>query len=171
MLFIQTNQVIKDKDLPEYSVTVNATSNSSANTEDTFVELSVGTLNVKRVRVRFGDGTLAEADTQFRVRLVRKTAGGATGTAGTAVRMHQMDRTSGATVTVKNGTAAFSTATLGDIVDTIVCNHRAIFEWVARDDDDMIQTHITLGSGGMFAVLLQSATVSEKFQVTVNWEE
>lgn len=155
----------------QYTCTVNATSNTSANTEDTFIEISGVVVYVKKVRVRFGDGTVAEADTQARVRLVRKTAGGATGTGGTIVRMNQEGRTSGATVNVKNGTSAFTTATLGDVVDTGVFNHRAIFEWIARDEDDKIKIHPTLGSGGMFAVLVQSPTVSEKFQVSVWWEE
>jgi hypothetical protein len=155
-----------------YSVTTNATSNTVVNTEDTFVELSAVIIKVKRVEVRLGDGTgTAGVDNDFRVRLVRKTAGGATGTAGTAVRLKQEDRTSGATVTVKNGTAAFTTATLGDIVYTQVVNGRQQFQWIPRDDDEVIQTHTTLGSGGMFAVLIQSSVVSQKFQVNVLWAE
>ena len=156
----------------EYSVGVNATSNTSVNTEDTFVELSGVIIKVKRVEVRMGDGTATgELDNAFRVRLVRKTAGGATGTGGTAVRLKQEDRTSGATVNVKNGTAAFTTATLGDVVYTQVVNGRQQFQWMPRDDDEIIQTHSTLGSGGMFAVLIQSAVVSQKFQVNVLWAE
>jgi hypothetical protein len=155
-----------------YSVTVNATSNTAVNTEDTFVELSGVIIKVKRVEVRLGDGTAtAGVDNDWRVRLVRKTAGGATGTGGTAVRMKQEDRTSGATVTVKNGTTAFTTATLGDIIYTQVCNGRQQFQFIPRDDDEIIQTHSTLGSGGMFAVLIQSAVVSQKFQVNVLWAE
>lgn len=158
--------------MTRYSATANATSNTSVNTEDTFIEISVNNPRIYMVRVRLGDGTAtAGVDNDWKVRLVRKTAGGATGTGGTAVRIDQVDQTSGATVTVKNGTSAFTTATLGDIIDTAIKNGRETFEWVARDDASFIRVHPTLGSGGMFAVLIQSSVVSQKFQVTVYWEE
>ncbi len=160
-----------------YSVTYNTgISNTTINTEDTFLELSAVLLRVKRVRVRMmGTSatvlTTAGLDNDWKVRLVRKTAGGATGTAGTAVRLNQAGRTSGATVTIKNTTSAFSTATLGDIIDSAVCNGRAIYEWIARDEEEMIVTHPTLASGGMFAILIQSAVASQSFIVTCDWEE
>lgn len=158
--------------MTQYSATVNATSNTTINTEDTFVELSVNNPRIKMVRVRLGDGTgTAGLDNDFRVRLVRKTAGGATGTGGTAVRLDQIDQATGATVTVKNGTSAFTTATLGDIIDAVVKNGRETYEWIAPESDSFVRVHPTLGSGGMFAVLIQSAVVSQKFQVTVYWEE
>jgi hypothetical protein len=158
--------------MAEYSVTVNATSNGTVNTEDTFVELSGLVVGILRVEARLGDGTAtAGLDNDWRIRLVRKTAGGATGTGGTAVRFDQEGRTSGATVTVKNTTSAFTTATLGDVIYTQVCNGRALFQWMPRSDDEIIRTHVTLGSGGMFAVLIQSSVVSQKFQVNVLWSE
>ena len=158
--------------MPEYSVTVNATSNATPNTEDTFVELSVNPIKVKRIRVRLGDGTgTAGVDNDYRVRVVRKTAAGVGGTAGTAVRMKQSDRSSGVTATVKNGTSTFSTATLGDIIDAAVKNGRETYEWIARDEIDYIEVHPTLGSGGMFAILIQSPIASQKFQVSVFYEE
>ena len=158
--------------MPTYTTTVNATSNSTINTEDTFVELSVNPLKIKRIRARLGDGTgTAGVDNDWRIRVVRKTAGGATGTAGVAVRAKQSDRTSGATATIKNGVAAFTTATLGDIYDAVIKNGRETYEWVSRDEQEYIEVHPTLASGGMFAVLIQSAVASQKFQVTCVWEE
>ena len=160
--------------MPEYSVNVSATSNVTLNTEDTFIELSVNPLKIKYVRARIGNlTTLATGglDNDWAIRLVRKTAGGATGTGGTAVRRKQSDRASGATVTVKNGTNAFSTATLGDIVDVSIKNGRETFEWVARDEIDYIEVHPTLGSGGMFAVLITSGVASQVFEVSCSWEE
>jgi len=158
--------------MTHYSTTVNATSNTTINTEDTFVEISVNHPKIVGVRVRLGDGTAtAGVDNDWRVRLVRKTAGGATGTAGTAVRLDQVDQTTGATVTVKNGTSAFTTATLGDIIDAVVLNGRETYTFIAIDPAKYIRVHPTLGSGGMFAVLIQSSVVSQKFQVTVFWEE
>lgn len=161
----------------EYSVTYNTgVSNATLNTEDTFLELSGTVVYIKRVRARLmgtSATVLATAglDNDWKIRLVRKTAGGATGTAGTAVRMNQQSRTSGATVTIKNTTTAFTTATLGDIVDSAVVNGRAIYEWVARDDDDMIITHPTLASGGMFAILITSAVASQVFDISCFWDE
>lgn len=156
----------------EFSATVNATSNGTVNTQDTFIELSGVILGVKRIRARLGDGTAtAGLDNDWRIDIVRKTAGGATGTSGTAVKLNVMGAASGATVTVKNGTSAFTTATIQNTIDTAVVNGRAIFEWVARDEDDFVRNHITLGSGGMIGILIQSAVVSQKFQVTAYWVE
>lgn len=158
--------------MTRYSCTATNTSNTTINTEDTFLEISVNNPKIFMVRVRLGDGTAtAGVDNDWRVRLVRKTAGGATGTGGTAVRLDQIEQTSGATVTIKNGTAAFTTATLGDIIDMAVKNGRETYEWIARDDESFIKVHPTLGSGGMFAVLIQSAAVSQKFTVSAFWEE
>jgi hypothetical protein len=158
--------------MPQYSSTVNATSNSSANTEDTFQELSAANVKIKKIVVRLGDGTgTAGVDNDWRVRIVRKTAGGATGTSGTSVRNDQVDRTSAATNTIKNGTSAFTTATLGDIVDAQVKNGRETYLFIARDQYDYIGVHPTLGSGGMFAILIKSAVASQTFQVTTFWEE
>jgi hypothetical protein len=158
--------------LGDYTVTVNATSNGTVNTQDTFLELSGVLLGLKRIRVRLGDGTAtAGLDNDWRVDIVRKTAGGATGTSGTAINTRKMGRTSGATVTVKNGTSAFSTATLQETIDTSIVNGRAIYEYVARDESEMITNHTTLGSGGMLAILIQSSVVSQKFQVSCYWTE
>lgn len=160
--------------MAKHTVTVNATSNASANTEDTFVELSFTNVvvKIKAVRIRLGDGQqTAGVDNNWRARLVRKTAAGTGGAAGTAVRKQQAARASGATVTVKNGTTAFTTATLGDIIDAIIKNGRETLEWIAKDEEDAIHVHPTLASGGMFAVLIRSAVASQVFQVTVEWEE
>lgn len=156
----------------EFVTTVNATSNSSANTADTFIELSGVILGVKRIRVRLGDGTAtAGLDNDYIVSIARKTAGGATGTSGTITKMNIMGAASGATVNVKNGTGAFTTATQQAVLDSAVINGRAIFEWVARDEDDIIRNHFTTGSGGIIAVNIASSVVSQKFQVSVFWIE
>lgn len=155
-------------------MTVNATSNGTINTEDTFVELALSNvaIRVKLVRVRLGDGTAtAGLDNDYRVRLVRKTAAGTGGTGGTEVRKQQAADTPDVVATVKNGATNFTTATLGDIVDTVVKNGRETFEWIAKDEDDAIITHPTTASGNIFAVLIQSAVVSQTFQVTVEWDE
>jgi len=40
-----------------------------------------------------------------------------------------------------------------------------------KEEEDAIITHPTTASGNLFAVLIQSAVVSQKFQVTVEWFE
>jgi hypothetical protein len=160
----------------EYSYTFNATSDGTPNTQDTLVELSLssGTVHVKRVRVRLGDGTAtAGLDNDWRVDLVRKSvAGSATsGLTPTGVRMRVTGRTSGATITAKNGANAFTVGTVLETIDTAIVNGRAIFEWVARDETDYITTHPTLASGGIFSVLIQSPIASQKFQTSLFWEE
>lgn len=158
--------------MPQYSSTVNATSNATLNTEDTFQELSGANIKIKKIVARLGDGTgTAGVDNDWRIRIVRKTAAGATGIAGTSVRNDQVDRISAVTNTIKNGTTAFSTATLGDIIDTQIKNGRETYLFIARDQYDFIGVHPTLVSGGMFAILIQSSVASQKFQVTTFWEE
>lgn len=158
--------------MPQYSCTVNATSNTSINTEDSFLELSVNQPKIKKVRVRLGDGTAtAGVDNDWRVRLARKTVAGSGGVAGTNVNWKILDRTSGATTTIKTGTTAFSVGTVQGTLDTVVKNGRETYEYIAVDKEDYIEVHPTLGSGGMFSVLIQSGVASQKFNVTVWWEE
>ena len=158
--------------MPQYSSTVNATSNATAGTEDTFQELSGGNQRIKKVVVRLGNGaSTAGVDNDWKVRLVRKTVAGTGGVAGTNVRADQLDRTSGATNTIKTDGTVFNAGTIGDIIDTQVKNGRETYLFIARDQYDYIGLHPTLASGGMFAIMISSAVASQPFQVTVFWEE
>ena len=161
--------------MSRHIVDVNATSNTGTDTEDTFVELLLSgmAIRVKRVTVRLGGGALATAgvDNDYEVRLVRKTAAGTGGTAATEVRKDQSAAVGTVAATVKNGTATFSTATLGDLIEDVVKNGRETYEWIAKDEDDAIVTAPVTGTGGIFAVIISSAVVSQRFQVAVEWEE
>jgi hypothetical protein len=70
------------------------------------------------------------------------------------------------TCKVKNAATAFSlgTTTL-QLVDEISPNGRALYEWLARDDDDMIVSQVA----GYIAVGLYSQTASQVFTVTCDF--
>jgi len=162
--------------MSRHIVTVQAITNGTINTEDTFVELllSGSQIKIKAVRARLGGGAVldtAGVDNDYGIRLVRKTAAGTGGAAGTEVRKQQAVPAGTIVSTVKNAAVNFTTATLGDIVDKIVKNGRETFEWIAKDEEDAIMTHSVTGSGGIFAVLIESGVVSQPCQVTVEWEE
>lgn len=154
-----------------YTVNVNANVNGTINTEDSFVELSstASMLHIQKVRVRFGDGTSTEVDHQFRIRLVRKSAAGTGGVAGTKVKTDIMCPVSGATCNIKTGTTNFTVGTVVDVIDQLVMNTRGIYEFIARDEDEIITTDGTATT--IFSVLLQSPVQPEKYQVSVYWTE
>jgi len=160
--------------MARYSVTVNATSNTTINTEDTFVELELSgaAYKVKRVRVKLGDGeATAGVDNDYRVRLVSKSVVGTGDTTATEVERHLAGTAPTIVASVKNGTTAFTVGTVLDVFDQIVKNGRETYDWIAVDENDTIILHPTTASGNIFGVLVQSAVVSQKFQVTVEWEE
>jgi len=99
---------------------------------------------------------------------MRWTTGSVTaGTAFTPVKRNATSVAAISTVKIKAGTTAFALGTTTEIVDQIPINGRAIFEWIARDDDDMIVTK----PGEYFAVVIASAVVSQLFTVTVDFLE
>lgn len=155
--------------MPEYVVEVNAPSNTTVNTEDTFVEIN-GYVVIKKVIVRLGDGTeTAGVDNNYRVRLVTKTAVGATGTGGTE-NQHKSkdDRAAGIATTVKNGATAFSVGTVSTVLEQAIRNGRETYIW---EEEDGFATTRDLADGRCFGVLIQNPVVSTDFQVTVVYEE
>jgi hypothetical protein len=160
--------------MAQYTANVQATSNTSANTEDVFIELDTPanvSVKIKRVRVGYSDGTAtAGVDNHFRVKLVRwDTTTGGSSTAFTPVKRNANATASILTTCkIKTTTTALALGT-GNIivVDLIAPNGRALYEWLARDDDDMIVTT----PGGCFAVVIQSSVVSQKFTVSCDWVE
>lgn len=161
--------------MSRHIVDVNAITNSVVDTEDTFVELLLSgmAIRIKRVAVRLGGAALdtAGVDNDFEIRLVRKTAAGTGGVAATEVRKDQSAAVGTVAATVKTGSTNFTTATLGDLIEDVVKNGRETYEWIAKDEDDAIVTHPTTGSGGIFAVIISSAVVSQDCQVSVEWDE
>jgi hypothetical protein len=160
--------------MAQYVANVQATSNTSINTEDTFIELKAPasvTIKVKRVRVGFSDGTAtAGVDNHFRVKLARwdTTTGGSATTFTPIARNANAPASILTSAKIKNGTTALALGTTNvTIVDLISVNGRALYEWLARDDDDMI----VVKAAGLFAVVIQSAVASQLFTATCDWVE
>jgi hypothetical protein len=96
------------------------------------------------------------------------TTTGGTSSAFTPIKKNANASAAAATVKIKSGTTALALGTTNvETVDIIGPNGRALWEWVARDDDDMIQVK----AAGLFAVVLASPVASQKFSVTVEWVE
>lgn len=154
--------------MAQYRVTVNATANSSINTEDTWIEMfppaNVSIL-LKRIRISFPHTTVS--DVPARVRVTRASAAGATGTSFTPVKTRPAAPASVSTVNVKNGTSAFSVGTVVDVVLDAVVNTRGIFEWVARDESDFIIS----GVNQRLNVLLRVNLASMVCNVECDFEE
>jgi hypothetical protein len=160
--------------MPQYITNVQATSNSTINTEDVFIELKAAastTFKVKRVRVGFSDGTdTTGQDNHFRIKFARwDTTTAGTSSTLTPVPKDQNKAASG--LTSAKGKTTTTALALGTgtvtVVDLISVNGRALYEWLARDEDD----YIVVKPAGCFAVVLQSAVVSQKFTVTCEWVE
>jgi len=157
--------------MPQYIANVQATSNTSTNADDKFIEITAPAatiFKVKRLRVGFSDGTATVGvDNYFRIKLVRTSTAGATGSAFTPIRKDVNSPASVCTVKVKNGTTAFTTGTVTDNIDWISVNGRMIYEWISRDDQDMI----VVLPAGIFGIVLSSSVISQLFTVSCEWVE
>ncbi len=154
--------------MAQYTAVINATSNSTLNTEDTFVELlppSAVSILLKRIRVSFPFTTVSDVPCEIRV--VRSSAGGATGTVGGIVERRPNGPASVTTNMVKNGTTAFSVGTVVDTVLRATVNTRGVFEWVARDERDVIES----GTNQRLGITCKIGVASCVTDVEVDWEE
>lgn len=158
--------------MAQYTTNVQATSNTTINTADVFVELKAPTgvtIKIKRVRVGFSDGTAtAGVDNYFMVKLYRwDTTTAGTGTF-TPIARNGNAPAAVATAKVKQTTTAMALGTTNvTIVDQISVNGRALYEWLARDDDDMI----VVKPASLFSVVIASGVASQKFTVSVDHVE
>ena len=111
------------------------------------------------------------------MRLLRKSAVGAGGVAiGTAfgvavgsalVKLSDLDRAAASAITVKSGATAFATGTITDQFDRVNLNARAIWEWMARGDEEKIE----VPAGGIFGINILVSVASIVITVTVWFEE
>lgn len=153
-----------------WSIFVRATSNSSANTEDTFIDIDAAANQVvKLVRVRVSCQTAA-LDNQYRVKICRKSASGAgTTAAGTEVCLDGTHTAAAqAATTIKSGTNTFAAGTITDTIDdAIQFNSRGVFEWVARDENEKIKS----AAGGIIGINIFNSAASIATAVYAVWEE
>lgn len=163
--------------MAQYTTNVQATSNATLNTADVFVELKPPagvTIKIKRVRVGYSDGTAtAGVDNYFVVKIYRwdTTTGGTTSAFTPVLRNANLPISvlpASGSCKVKSGTTACALGTTNvTIVDQISINGRALYEWLARDDDDMI----VVKPASCFAVVIASGVASQKFTVSVDHVE
>lgn len=154
--------------MAQYRTTVAATTNVGGSSFDTFIELlppSGVSIALKRIRVGNLDTTVI--DDFIRIRVFRLSSAGATGTTGTAIRLNPQSPASVTTVTVKNGTAAFTTGTtLEEFIDATT-GTRGIWEWIARDGTDFINSR----SNQRLAIVISCGGASQDLTVECDWEE
>ena len=154
--------------MPQYIGNVQATSNSTANTFDTFIEIDLPAstiAKIKRIRVSFNT---AASDANCRIKLARKSATGSGTTAAMSeIKKNPLAPAAVAVGTIKSGTNTWAEGTIVDIIDEIQVNCRGIWEWIARDEDDYIVTE----SGGLFGVNLAVSSASIVCKVTMEWVE
>ncbi len=156
--------------MAEYQINMSATSNASANTFDEFVELKAAantSITLKRVRVSFVATT--PADNLCQIKVLRNSAAGVftTGNTPTPLKLRQNAPAATATVATKNGTNG---ATLGTNVDTPIfdgVNTRSVFEWIAADQEEWLESVVAQ----YIAVALAVSAASFLCNVTVVWEE
>jgi hypothetical protein len=154
----------------EYTINVNATSNASGNTNDTFLQINNGTsmsAMLKRVRVSFPATT--PADNEVQVSVVRNSTAGSGGSAFVALKRRQNAPTGVATIQIKNGTASFTVGTTTDTPIRASVNQRSVFEWIARDEYDYIEA--VPGTLGFIAVAVQCSAASQLINAEADYEE
>lgn len=129
--------------MAQYQVLVNATSNSTLNTEETYIEiLPPANVSVKLTAFRLSCPHTTVQDVPMEVRVLRTSTGGATGTAFTPTKTRVASPASVSTVVVKNGTSAFTVGTVVDQLRRITANTRGVLEWVARDEYDKLESGV-----------------------------
>ncbi len=157
--------------MARYSQTVSATSNAAANTEDTFIDVSVPAGSQGRLKcIEIVSDNTGTADNLIRVKVQRKSASGAGGVAGTVVRQDPAMRATGATTSIKSGTTAFAAGTITDTITGYAINERGIFRWVPSDP----QMEVVWGLSGAAQILginILVSAVSRILRVTVYWDE
>lgn len=156
-----------------YKANIQATTNGSANTADTFIELKAAastTYLLRRVAVTPGDSTGAPADNQMSIKVMRNSAAG-TATSGTtpaAMKNRINAPTSGATLVGKNGANGFTVGTNTDIPKWASVNERNGWEWIPADQTETIEHSAT---GTWIAVVILCSAVSRRVNVEIEWEE
>lgn len=159
--------------MTQYIVNNIATSNTTINTDDVWIEVKAPaavTLKVKRIRVCFGNGTAtAGLDNSIRIKFMRwDTTTGGTSLTPTTNKKNANLNASTATVKGKNTTTALALGTTNvETLDVVGVNARAIYEWIARDDDDMI----VVKPASCFGLVLSSGVTAQVLTGTVEWEE
>lgn len=154
----------------QYSTAVSGASTSATqNTDQTFIELlppSGVSIQLKRIRASF---TGAATDVMIRIRVNRVSAAGATGTSGTIVKKRPGSPAAVTTSTIKNAASAFSVGTLVDTPLDVNVNSRGVFEWIARDEFDIIESGVNQRIA--ISATNSSSAVAQTMTMEADWLE
>jgi hypothetical protein len=151
---------------------VAATSNSTAGTEDVFIQLTGASGKrywIRRMRVFYRGDTTAVGDNTVQCRLITVTT--ASGGSGTSVTPQPIDPEMPAAVTsciVKNGTTALALGT-GTVTQYLSFdfNERGFYEWAALDPSE----RITAGSAGIAELVILSSAASRQYWAEIEFDE
>lgn len=154
--------------MAEYIARVQATSNTSANTEDEFIELrgaaSTGFL-LKRVRISVNT---QNSDVNVTARIISLASGtGGSGTSFTPLKKRPTAPAATTVCTVKNGTTALALGGTPVTIEQVNMNGRAIWEWIPRGNEEYIDS----GSAGIITIAIKCSTASIILDVTTEFEE
>jgi hypothetical protein len=149
-----------------------ATTNSTVNTEDVFIEVRAPAgkeFKLKRVRVFYRGDTTAVGDNNVECRVITVTT--ATAGAGTAQTPTLKRPTMPAAVsacTVKNGATALALGT-GTITTftNFSFNERGFYEWIPRTDDEVLFS----GATGIVEIVVKNSSASRQMAVECEYEE
>lgn len=157
-----------------YIIQVQATSNTSANTYDSFIECVSGaaTTSFFLTRVRISVATVS-SDTVTTAKIVLNTGVGATGTSYTPVPKRATAPSATTVCKVKNGITAFSVGSTLSIFDQVNINGRAIWEWVPRSEDEKYDSNTAQGTAakGYIAIACSVSAASVVLNVTAEIQE
>ena len=148
--------------MANYRTTVVATSNSVADTDDTFISLQAAanqTLLLKRLRI--STKTPAKDDV-IHVKIVRRSDLGSGSTSFTPVPTRIGASAALATGKVKNGTSAFAVGTITATLDEFYVNGRSLLD---------IPLNYESASNGYFGVVISRSDASIVTAVEVEHEE
>jgi hypothetical protein len=110
-----------------------------SNTEDTFVEIFPPSgVAVAIIRVKCAQRGTAQIDGPIRLRIVRTTTAGATGTSFTVKDSRPAGSAPVSSVICKSLGTTFTVGTVTDVLIDVSFNGRASFQWMARDRNDKL---------------------------------
>lgn len=159
--------------MAQYTANCNATSNSTATTDDVFIRVlnsATASALIKRVRVSFPATTPADYEAQIMVQRVTGTAAGTTATLAATIKRRQSAPASALPIAqLKSGTNAFPSGSVTDTVIKASVNTRSVFEWIARDEYDYIEA--ALGASAGVQIQVQVSSASQLINAEIDWEE
>lgn len=153
-----------------YKAVVQATSNSTAGTDDTWIEiLPPAGVELVLKRLRIGNADTTVADQWCWVRVYRTTTAGSSGFPYTPVKMRPEAPASVCSVVIKLTNNAFTVGTIatGGIMDRTVFNTRGMYDWTARDADDFRVS----GTNQRIAIVIAVNAASHDLCVEATWVE